>query len=109
MVESEDKNKDAQTLCGDAVANFRTVQSFGHENLVVDLYKDFLSDERNKLVKNTAVNAVVIGFAQFTSFMVMGGLFFSGGLMVHLTKDDPDPIRASDVFAAIFPIMFGAF
>lgn len=108
MLEAEDKNKDAQILCGDAVANFRTIQSFGNEDLVVDLYKEFLSDEQARLVKNNFVNAMISGGSQFVSFIVIGGLFFSGGLMVHLTRYDEDPIKASDVFASIFPIQFGA-
>ena len=48
MLEAEDPDKEAQILCGDAVANYKTVQSFGNDNLVVDLYKNFLADTHNK-------------------------------------------------------------
>ena len=43
------------------------------------------------------------------TYVVMGSLFFFGGLMINVTKNDKDPIKAASVFAAIFPIMFGAF
>jgi hypothetical protein len=33
--EQNDKQKDANLLCGDAIVNFKTVQSFGHTELVV--------------------------------------------------------------------------
>jgi len=40
----------------------------------------------------------------------MGGIFFFGGLLINITKDDGEnAIKASSVFAAIFPMMFGAF
>jgi len=40
----------------------------------------------------------------------MGAIFFFGGFLIHITRDDgEDAIKATNVFAAIFPIMFGAF
>ena len=48
MEDAEEKDKDAQILCGDAVANFKTVQSFGQEHLVVDLYRDLLGETPKK-------------------------------------------------------------
>lgn len=42
MEEASDSNKEAQVLCGDAISNYKTVQSFGYEHLLVDLYKGFL-------------------------------------------------------------------
>ena len=34
----EDTNKDAILLCGDAILNYKTIQSFGNENLIVRKY-----------------------------------------------------------------------
>lgn len=42
MKDAEESNKEAQILCGDAIANYKTVQSFGHEKEVVELYRSFL-------------------------------------------------------------------
>jgi hypothetical protein len=33
---------EANLICGDSIVNFRTVQSFGNTQLVVDQYKNFL-------------------------------------------------------------------
>ena len=35
-------NKEANLLCGDAIINYKTVQSFGNEKLVVKKYKEYL-------------------------------------------------------------------
>lgn len=109
MQDAEESNKEAQVLCGDAISNFRTVQSFGYEYLMVDLYKDFLKDAHKRSTCNEFKNAMATGFAQFTQYCVLGGIFFLGGYMVFLTKDSDNPIDGKAVFGAIFPIMFSAF
>ena len=44
MLEAASGNTDAQVLCSDAIANFKTVQSFGHEDMLVDLYVELNKD-----------------------------------------------------------------
>ena len=47
---------------------------------------------------------------QGATYIVFGALFFFGGLLINITKDDgEDAIKATSVFSAIFPILFGAF
>jgi ABC-type transport system involved in Fe-S cluster assembly fused permease/ATPase subunit len=38
----EDAYKDANLLAGDAINNYRTVSSFGHDNLIVKQYHDYV-------------------------------------------------------------------
>jgi len=40
--ESSEGLKEANLLCGDSIVNFRTVQSFGNTQLVVEKFKSFL-------------------------------------------------------------------
>lgn len=41
--ESGDLLKEANLLCGDAIVNYKTVQSFGHEEEIVKIYDEFLA------------------------------------------------------------------
>jgi len=34
--------KEANLLCGDAIVNYKTIQSFGHEELIVGKYKELM-------------------------------------------------------------------
>jgi len=57
--ESSDGLKEANLLCGDSIVNFRTVQSFGNTQLVVNKFKSFLEPGHIK-AKTTYIK---IGFA----------------------------------------------
>jgi hypothetical protein len=39
-----DDEEEASLLMGDAINNFKTIQSFGYEDLIVQHYKDLLKD-----------------------------------------------------------------
>lgn len=61
--------------------------------MVVNLYKDTLKTEQAKVFKSEFIKAFATGFSQFNTYFIIGGLFFIGGLLVHLTEDDgPDAI-----------------
>jgi len=42
--------KEADLLCGDAIINFKTVQSFGHEELLVQKYTEWVDPVRKLAV-----------------------------------------------------------
>ena len=88
MADAVDASKDAQVLCGDAIANYKTVQSFGHEDRLVKLYEDLLKNEQSKVARQELCFAVTHGWTQSNTYLVLGALFFFGGLLVHVTKDD---------------------
>ena len=39
---TNDLQKEANLLCGDAIINYKTVQSFGHEDLIANKYEEML-------------------------------------------------------------------
>ena len=45
MEDAQDSNKEAQVLCGDACANYKTVQSLAYEDRIVNLYVQFMSKQ----------------------------------------------------------------
>jgi hypothetical protein len=48
---------------GDAINNFKTVQSFGHEDLIVEEYKALLEESVNEAQWKNVSNATIIALA----------------------------------------------
>jgi hypothetical protein len=41
-VMGEKGDRESDLLCGDSIVNYKTVQSFGHEQLIYDMYERIL-------------------------------------------------------------------
>ena len=54
--------KDANLLCGDAINNYKTVQSFGHEDLIVNQYEEALAPSHNFTIKTHLKAGIAFGF-----------------------------------------------
>jgi len=61
----EDAYKDANLLAGDAILNYRTVASFGHDYLIVQLYDEYISAPFQSAVKKAHCIGFWFGFSQF--------------------------------------------
>lgn len=59
-------SKEANLLCGDAIINYRTVQSFGHEELVVKKYEEMLTPGHEKTKSYQFKSGFAFGLSQFT-------------------------------------------
>lgn len=55
---STEKIKEANLLLGDAIMNYKTVQSFGYEDKVVEKYEEFLKPGAEEI----ASGDLLIGF-----------------------------------------------
>lgn len=116
-----DSEKQANLLIGDAINNFKTVQSFGYEELIV---KKFVSYIRPIYVAGKTKHlksGIAYGFSQFIIYMVFAALFYAGGWVidegceertvtqggVSMTVQECS-IDPKDVFIALFAIFFGA-
>ena len=62
---SGDLNKEANLLCGDAIINFKTIQSFGHNDLVVKKYEDLLAPVKRSTRNTHIKTGLAFGMAQF--------------------------------------------
>ena len=74
--------KAANLLIGDAINNFKTVQSFGYENLIVRKYAILLEPiyEANK--KKHIKAGIAFGFSQFSLQLCFAMLFYFGGWLI---------------------------
>ena len=112
QLKANDNIKMANLLCGDAIINFRTVQSFGHEELIVKSYKDLLeSGSRDQTISSFLKTGLAFGFAQITQFGGYALLLYGAGWVINDSYNeetqfyDVDP---ADVFLAMFAIMMGS-
>ena len=49
MIEaSQEELKEAELLCGDSITNYKTVQSFGHPELIFQMYDKILGPVYDK-------------------------------------------------------------
>ena len=58
-----DSDKEANLLMGDAINNFKTVQSFGHEDLVVKTFENLIRPGYENSVRACMKSAVALGLS----------------------------------------------
>lgn len=116
MMKAEDEGneedlKEANLLCGDCIVNFKTVQSFGHEDRLVQKYKELLMPVHKKNMTRGFKTGAAFGVSQMSQYIVFAAMFFFGGLIIKNSVDEETGIptvNPEDVFIALFAIMFGA-
>jgi ABC-type multidrug transport system fused ATPase/permease subunit len=77
-----DTEKEADLLCGDSIVNYKTVQAFGHEDLVVEKYADLMAPSYKLAVKGNFKNAVAFGLTTFINYIMIGVMFWVAGLIM---------------------------
>lgn len=83
--DSYKKNKEANLLLGDSIMNFRTVQSFGHEKLIVAKFDEFMAPAAAAAASADFVQSCVFGLSQLITFMFNGALFGFAYLVMKYT------------------------
>jgi ABC-type multidrug transport system fused ATPase/permease subunit len=63
IAKSEEVMKEANLLLGDSISNFKTVQSFGHEDIVVGMFRDLMGPAQTSLFWSNLATGVVFGFS----------------------------------------------
>jgi ATP-binding cassette, subfamily B (MDR/TAP), member 1 len=109
--DNKDATKEADLLCGDSIVNYKTVQSFGHEDKLVEKYRELLEPVHKKKMSSSLKSGAAFGCSQFSQYLVFGVMFFFGGLIIKNSVDEDTgevKIKADDVFISLFAIMFGA-
>ena len=112
-----DTEKQANLLIGDAINNFKTVQSFGNEDLIVEKYISFVRPIYEAGKSKHIKSGLAFGFSQFVIYAVFGLLFYGGGWVIEESCEQQlvggvvVPVCSVDpknVFIALFAIFFGA-
>ena len=61
--DDNDRLQQANLLCGDAIMNYKTVQSFGYENKVVETYRKLIEPGQKSQLMNQILAGVGYGFS----------------------------------------------
>ena len=101
--ENEDKLKEANSLVSDAILNNLTVASFGHEYLLIEKYKEKMTNHLKDSIKKAHIGGIAYGFTQFMTFASYALLFWCGAKFIENYD-----VESEDVFIAIFVIVFAA-
>jgi ABC-type transport system involved in Fe-S cluster assembly fused permease/ATPase subunit len=64
--DAKDSNKEANLLCGDCIVNYKTVQSFGNEEQLVNLYRDLLMPVHKAAMSKGIKSGAAFGCSQIS-------------------------------------------
>jgi len=95
--------KESSLLMSDAITNYKTVASFGHEYLLTDILHEKLLIPCKKGMIQSHVSGILYGYSNFSQNALSGILFFLGA--VYIRWEDADP---EEVFLAIFVLIFAS-
>ena len=56
-----EREKEADLLCGDSICNYKTVQSFGHEQQIFDMYQRMLDPIEKEKKRSKVLTALALG------------------------------------------------
>lgn len=102
---SNDKAKEGDLLCGDAIVNYKTTQSFGNNQMVVKKYIEFMEPVFKANNWAHFKTGMSYGFSNFGMYLVFSVMFYAGGLIQENFKGE---FNGTDIFISLFAIFFGA-
>ena len=105
---NESNTKAAQVLLSDAIANYKTVASFGNENILIDEYSGLLQNKLKVDTKNGLVFGFSWGLAQAVINFSFGLMYLASGEMFY-HYPEALVLQVDRLYAAMFAILFGAF
>jgi len=108
--ESKDE-KEASLLVGDAIINYKTVQSFGYPEMISKKYIDWIAPAQKASCKKQALTGVAFGISQIGQYVTIAIMFYVAGEIIEGSFDPETGTfgwNPAEVFIALFAIFFGA-
>lgn len=101
-----DPYEKANALLSDLIINYKTVASFGEQNveLIFDKFSDLMEKPMNTNIKNAHLAGLAHGYSQCSRMLFMVIIFVSGNIMMRDYGYKPQ-----DVYMAINVMMHAAF
>jgi ATP-binding cassette, subfamily B (MDR/TAP), member 1 len=99
----DDSLKNANLLISDAISNYKTVASFGHEYILVDILRERLKAPVKQGSIKSHIAGFVFGYSNFVQNAGFAIVFYFGALFIRYADSDPE-----DTFIAVFTVMFAA-
>lgn len=101
----EEAYKDANLLAGDSILNYRTVASFGHDDLLIKEYDTLIEGPVRTSYKKAQCIGFWFGFSQFVQNAVFALLYWAGAMF----QKNEGTQNGENLFIATFAMMFGSF
>ena len=101
----EDAYKDANLLAGDSILNYRTVASFGHDDMIIKRYDAYTDAPMKTSIRKAQCIGFWFGFSQFVQNAVFALLYWAGAMF----QADDGTQNGENLFIATFCMMFGSF
>jgi ATP-binding cassette subfamily B (MDR/TAP) protein 1 len=100
-----DPYEESNALLSDVILNYRTVISFGQENIniIMDKYESLLTGPATVRVKNAHIAGVAYGYSLCIRLIYIGVVFYVGSKFIVTYNLDPQ-----DVFQSIYIIFTAA-
>jgi ATP-binding cassette subfamily B (MDR/TAP) protein 1 len=95
--------KEANLLLSDAISNYKTVASFSHEYLLIDILKKKLSEPMRTGTIKAHIAGFLFGWSNFIQNGAFGVFFFLGAVYMRYEGVDNE-----NTFLAIFILLFAA-
>ena len=74
-----DLAKEANLLAGDAMTNYKTIQSFGNNEQIIKKYEDLMRPVYESTTTAHIQTGLSFGVANFGQYFVFGTMFYIGG------------------------------
>jgi len=87
-VKAQDQSKEGNLLAGDAIVNFKTIQSFGHTEMVIKKYIEFMEPVYKSSVSTHIKTGFAFGMSQFGQYAVFAGMFFAAGVLIEMEPEE---------------------
>ncbi|CAI2362505.1 unnamed protein product [Moneuplotes crassus] len=95
--------KSANLLISDAISNYKTVASFGHEYILVDILREKLQIPVRSGSIRAHISGFLFGWSNFVESVLIGLLFFIGSVFIRYNGVDQ-----KDVFLSVFILIFAS-
>jgi ABC-type transport system involved in Fe-S cluster assembly fused permease/ATPase subunit len=96
--------KEADLLAGDAISNYKTVQSFANEDMIVARYRKLMEPVNAVTLTQNVKIGFGFGVSQFTMFAAFAGMFYGAGVLLEAYWS----MQMDEVMTALFAIMMSA-
>jgi ABC-type transport system involved in Fe-S cluster assembly fused permease/ATPase subunit len=79
-----DAYEESNALLSDVILNYRTVISFGGENInsIMEKYEKLLESPVERRIRNAHIAGVAFGYSLCVRLLYIGSVFFVGGLFI---------------------------
>lgn len=80
--EQNELMKEADLLCGDSITNFKTVQSLGNTELIVQKYEELLLPAQKISIRYQYKTGFAFGMSQCFQYLVFAAMFWFAGWLI---------------------------